>query len=120
MNFKGHDCGELIDAFGIKEMYLKDPNINVELNKNPWEPELDEAMIRSYIKEHTNFPNEGGATIDEDVRGHMVDFLYALSNNEWCNEGDKFMLRSVLALSYRSDDFAFYRWFIHCLPLMWT
>ena len=116
MNFKGHDYGELLDAFGIRETYdrlIADDGLDEDVD-------LDEEMIVRYIKSHTLFGGSGICSIEEGVRGHMVDFLYALSNSEWCNDGDKFMLRSVLALSYRSDDFAFYRWFIHCLPLMWT
>jgi len=111
MNFKGHDYGELLDAFGLREEHDK-------AFDGDYDGDLDAEMITKYINDRV-IMIDGDTSIEEDTRQHMIDFLSALIACEHTGKGDKNMFSAILWLSFDGDDLCFWQWFIHCLPMMW-
>jgi hypothetical protein len=117
MNFKGHDYGELLDAFGLREEYDKAFDEHHDGNLDTYH--LDIEMIVDYINDHVTTV-DGETHIEDSTRQHMVDFLSAIIGCEHTSRGDKNMFAAILWLSFDSDDLCFWQWFVHCLPMMWN
>ncbi len=125
MEFKGHDYGELIDAFGIREQYqiYSEDIVTVEgiLESLPTfeADELDLKMIEDYIWDHLE--DEEGI-LDAEVKAQMVEYLKALRDEEHVSNGTFLAADMLLELAKdeEEDDMAFVAWFCLMLPRLWT
>ena len=130
MELKGYDYEELIDKWGLRKKYKKLYKAIGALNSmalvsddNMFEmhDKLGVRIVTEYIDNSVTHDEDGNTLIDPEVLTDMVMFLDKLWNHAVVSEGDAAMYQKIYELSEKDETmFEFYRWFIHCLPLMWN
>jgi len=127
---EGYDYEELIDKWGLRKKYkklykatgvLNDLNIVNDDEMFRMHDDLGVRLLTEYIGNAVTHDSAGNTFIDEDVLGDMLTFLQKLRNHSAVSPGDAQMYRSIADLQSNPESmFEFYRWFVHCLPLMWN
>jgi len=127
---KGYDYEELIDKWGLRKRYKKlykaigalsalaliSDDDMIDMHE-----ELGARILTEYIGDAVTHDNDGNTFIDPEVLTDMVMFLDKLWNHAVVSEGDNAMYQQIYELSEKDETmFEFYRWFVHCLPLMWN
>jgi len=127
---EGHDYEELIDKWGLRKKYKKLDKAIGSLCKlalitddeaMDMQEEIGIRLLTVYIGNAVTHDNEGNTFIDPEVLTDMVMFLDKLWNHAVVSEGEAAMYQQIYELSEKDETmFEFYRWFVHCLPLMWN
>ena len=130
MELEGYDYEELIDKWGLRKKYdklskaiekLEELAIISSDDTTDMQEELGQRLLTQYIGDAVTHDNDGNTFIDEDVHVDMLNFLDKLRNHSVCTPGDSEMYKVIKDMGIHKDTrFEFYRWFVHCLPLMWN
>jgi len=130
MELEGYDYEELIDKWGLRKRYKKmykaigalgDLALISDEEMFVMRDGLGVRLLTEYIGDSVTHDDDGNTFIDKEVHEDMLDFLDALSSHSVCSQGDIDMYQSIAALGASPvTTFEFYRWFIHCLPVMWN
>jgi len=130
MELEGYDYEELIDMWGLRKKYKKLYKSIVALNcltmisddqMMELHDELGLKILSEYIGDAVTHDDDGNTLIDPDVLEDMMEFLEKLINHAVCSEGDAAVYSNIRYLGRQHETmFEFYRWFVHCLPLMWN
>ena len=130
MGIEGHDYEELIDKWGLRKKYKKLDKAIGSLCKlalitddeaMDMQEEIGIRLLTVYIGNAVTHDNDGNTFIDEYVHVDMLNFLDNLRNHSVCTPGDSEMYKVIKDMGIHKDTiFEFYRWFVHCLPLMWN
>ena len=130
MELEGYDYEELIDKWGLrkkyKKLYIAISKLNDLMLVDDDEmmrlhDELGHKLITIHIADSVSTDSDGNTFIDPEVLTDMVMFLDKLWNHAVVSEGDAAMYQKIYELSEKDETmFEFYRWFVHCLPLMWN
>ena len=130
MELEGFDYEELIDKWGLRKKYKKQYKAIWNLNElalisDDDMCEMHEGLgvriLTEYIGNAVTHDDDGNTMIDPLVHEDMLDFLEKLYSHSVCSAGDAMMYHSIISLSQQKETmFEFYRWFVHCLPLMWN
>ena len=130
MELEGYDYEELIDKWGLRKKYKKLYKAIGALNELALISDddmcdmhegLGARILTEYIGDAVTHDDDGNTMIDPLVHEDMLDFLAALSSHAVCSEGDSDVYATIRALGENPEKtFEFYRWFVHCLPLMWN
>lgn len=129
MELEGYDYEELIDKWGLRKKYKKlykaisrlgEAGIISKEEMFNLHEEAGEILITEYIIHSVSY-DQGNTSIDPDVRNDMLEILDKLSSHAVCSRGDADMYHAIATLGENPETtFEFYRWFVHCLPLMWN
>jgi len=130
MEIEGYDYEELIDKWGLRKKYkklykaissLEELGAISEDDMLTMHDELGAKILTEYISNAVTHDNEGNTFIDPEVHEDMMKLLHSLINHAVCSQGDADMYQAIAALGMVPvTTFEFYRWFVHCLPLMWN
>jgi len=130
MELEGYDYEELIDKWGLRKKYKKLYKAIGALNELALISDddmcdmhegLGARILTEYIGNAVTHDDDGNTFIDPEVHEDMLDFLDKLSKHSVCSNGDMEMYQKIYSLGTVSEEtFEFYRWFVHCLPLMWN
>ena len=130
MELKGYDYEELIDKWGLRKKYKKlykaigalgSLSLMSDYDMTDMYENLGVRILTEYIGNAVTHDDDGNTMIDPDVLGDMVMFLDKLWNHSVVSDGDAAMYQHIYELAEKDETmFEFYRWFVHCLPLMWN
>ena len=130
MELEGYDYEELIDKWGLRKKYKKLYKAIGKLNELALISDddmcdmhegLGARILTEYIGDAVTHDDDGNTMIDPDVLEDMLTFLDKLSGHAVCSEGDSTIYTTIRHLGRQHETmFEFYRWFVHCLPLMWN
>ena len=130
MELEGYDYEELIDKWGLRKKYKKQYKAIGALNELALISDddmcdmhegLGARILTEYIGNAVTHDDDGNTMIDPLVHEDMLDLLEKLCSHSVCSEGDAMVYQSIINLGEQKETmFEFYRWFVHCLPLMWN
>ena len=129
MELEGYDYEELIDKWGLRKKYKKLYKAIGKLNELAiisgddmcdMHEGLGARILTEYIGDAVTHDDDGNTMIDPDTLDDMLRFLKMLKSHTVCSPGDSFMYDGIIDLASEKTMFEFYRWFVHCLPLMWN
>lgn len=108
MTFKGHDFGELAEAWGLPLVEDDDDDFcNIS----------DAAIICDFINDNYNHDDD---TLNETIRQDMIDFLVALKEDEHSSKGLKLFCNFLLLLSTLEDDREFVNYYMQNIEMLWN
>ena len=129
-DIEGYDYEELLDLWGLRKKFkklTKAINALEEIHVISMDDvvrmndELGYKLIADYIGERVHTDHAGNTSIDADTLDDMLVFLQKLRNNAVVSPGDAKMYYNIALLESSPESmYEFYRWFVHCLPLMWN
>lgn len=130
MELEGYDYEELIDKWGLRKKYkklykaigsLNDLALISDDEMLEMHEEIGVRLLTKYIGDAVTHDDDGNTLIDPEVLTDMVMFLDKLWNHAVVSDGDAAMYQQIYQLAEKDETmFEFYRWFVHCLPLMWN
>ena len=130
MELEGYDYEELIDKWGLRKKYKKLYKAIGKLNELALISDddmcdmhegLGARILTEYIGNAVTHDDDGNTMIDPEVFEDMTEFLDKLISHAVCSEGDAAVYATIKYLAENDETmFEFYRWFVHCLPLMWN
>ena len=130
VELEGYDYEELINKWGLRKKYkklyksigkLNDLALISDDDMCDMHESLGTSILTEYIGNAVTHDNDGNTFIDKEVHDDMFEFVDLLSRHAICSDGDMDMYQAIASLGLSPvTTFEFYRWFVHCLPLMWN